>query len=1289
MFWGTRRTYLIRPIFFFLHHLILTTANSSPTPYYYPVDDIAVNCGSFGNSIALDGREWTGDTGSQSTFSWHPNGKSVTSQVLQSLSVDPIPYLTVRISHSRFAYTFQVSPGQKFIRLHFYPALYPGFERSKAFFTVKAGAYTLLSNFSASLTADELGLKYFAKEFCVNIEENQALSMTFSPSPSSTSDSIYAFVNGIEITSMPTGLYYTPDGDPGAHVVGQKHWFHIDNSTALELVQRLNIGGSSILSVEDWGMFRRWSQDFNYLLESGVSPVITSIPIKYTNIPTYTAPQKVYQTAWSMDPNRQANKMCNLTWKLPVDVGFRYLVRLHFCELDYGIKESGQREFGIYINNKTAEARADLIKWSGGNGVAVYRDYVVMVDGNRVEGKRDLLIALQPRYYESRSRYNIGAVLNGLEVFKLSNPDNSLAGQNPEPVAHSARSTTPMLHKLLSPFRNGNAIVSGLIILITSLNIIVFQLRLWAENVGQEDKTATSMSEELCRRFSIAEIQLATSNFDDALTIGDGGFGKVYKGLIDKGATVVAVKRLKSMSKQGAEEFWTEIKMLSDLRHTHLVALIGYCNDGQEMILVYEYMVHGSLADHLHKISISPLPWEQRLNICIGAARGLDYLHNGAQHRVIHRDVKTSNILLDENWEAKISDFGLSKMSGNNTNQSSTYVVTDVKGTFGYLDAEYFLTHRLTRKSDVYAFGVVLFEVLSGRPAVDKRFEGEERSLALWAQRCIKEGKLDQMIDPSIKRQISPHCLKVVVEVAIRCLHNRPNERPRMSDVVQRLEFALASQDQSAYSSTDTEGEQREEEMINFSMVVNMSINRLTEEEKKEQEEEVVDISGPDKKHVDEITQLISTRQPTGSPVSVQESIADMPKERTNKKTITKMVQSIAKGMDLRRRKTKPKDSSSGSSRWWSRARSTTEAKPLVSPESSHYEKPLPALPDSPRSEPPLPVLHCRRFNLTEIRAATNNFHRDLVIQYGGPGGEIFRGYIDDGKLQVAIERCTKESENKFHEEVEVRSGLHYLHIVSFIGYCDDCDETILVYEYVAKGNLTNHLYGGGKDPLPWKKRLEISIGAARGLQYLHTSSQEPIIHGNLMSTNILLDEKWIAKVSGLKVSKSDPNNMTRTIVTTVVMQTLGYMDPQYLLSGRLTTKSDVYSFGVVLLEVLCAREPLCPHLNKDQENLVHWFKSCIQKKKIERIIDTYLIGKIAPKCLREFVRIVERCLLFRGVERPLMDDVVTSLQLALQLQETAGDDINFGKPDDPPEKLHKAAICAYKKVLFHASNQV
>ncbi|XP_057771172.1 putative receptor-like protein kinase At5g39000 [Salvia miltiorrhiza] len=167
-----------------------------------------------------------------------------------------------------------------------------------------------------------------------------------------------------------------------------------------------------------------------------------------------------------------------------------------------------------------------------------------------------------------------------------------------------------------------------------------------------------------CRRFSLAEFQLATRNFNGGLVIGRGGFGKVYKGLIDNGQTTVAVKRLKLSSRQGAHEFLTEIETLSQLRHINLVSLFGYCSELREMILAYEHMVCGTLADHLYKLgrynsNHSSLIWKQRLNICVGAARGLDYLHTG--HRVIHRDIKASNILLDENFVAKVSDFGLAK----------------------------------------------------------------------------------------------------------------------------------------------------------------------------------------------------------------------------------------------------------------------------------------------------------------------------------------------------------------------------------------------------------------------------------------------------------------------------------------------------------------------------------------------------------------------------------------------------------------------------------------------------
>ncbi|KAF7149523.1 hypothetical protein RHSIM_Rhsim02G0062500 [Rhododendron simsii] len=304
--------------------------------------------------------------------------------------------------------------------------------------------------------------------------------------------------------------------------------------------------------------------------------------------------------------------------------------------------------------------------------------------------------------------------------------------------------------------------------------------------------------EESCRCFSLDEILMFTNNFDEALVIGKGGFGKAYKGFIDDGDMIVAIKRLNAESKQGAREFWTEVKMLSKLQHHNLVGFIGHCNERQEMILVYECIAQGTLASHLYRIgrpangtSISPLTWEQRLDICIDAPRRLNFLHSGTDQTFIHRDVKTTNILLDENWVAKISDFGLSKGTKSHL---TTHISTNVKGTFGYLDPDYFITQRLTTKSDVYAFGVVLLEVLCGRPTLDTSLEEGQMSLVNWVQHCIEKKQLDGVIDPSLDEQISRRCLKSFVELVNNCLQKSPRSRPTMAEVLDSLGLALVSQ---------------------------------------------------------------------------------------------------------------------------------------------------------------------------------------------------------------------------------------------------------------------------------------------------------------------------------------------------------------------------------------------------------------------------------------------------------------------------------------------------------------
>ncbi|KAJ9558570.1 hypothetical protein OSB04_013184 [Centaurea solstitialis] len=293
-------------------------------------------------------------------------------------------------------------------------------------------------------------------------------------------------------------------------------------------------------------------------------------------------------------------------------------------------------------------------------------------------------------------------------------------------------------------------------------------------------------------KIPLQAIKNCTQDFNETNFIGRGGYGRVYKGFLywmDYENLAVAVKQLDVTGFQGSKEFYTEILMLSQYRHKNIVTLIGFCDDGNEMILVYEYASHGSLDTYLSDPSkLALLSWEKRLNICVGAASALDYLHNhvSANHRIIHRDIKSANILLDDNWNAKLSDFGLSKICL--ANQQNTFVVTNLAGTHGYCDPQYERTGILTKESDVYSFGVVLFEVLCGRLACVFQYSDERRFLHHFARTCYENGELDTIIDQRIREHIVAEPLNMFSAIAYQCLHKTREQRPKIAEVALTLE---------------------------------------------------------------------------------------------------------------------------------------------------------------------------------------------------------------------------------------------------------------------------------------------------------------------------------------------------------------------------------------------------------------------------------------------------------------------------------------------------------------------
>lgn len=795
---------MIKP-FLFISLIIILFDSVSSSSSYTPLDNYLINCGSTNQTISDDdGRTFISDRDSLRYLS---TNEDIFASDNNTLNLSSPLYLSARIFRQESKYTFLVSQsGRHWLRLYFYPLPHPFINLTNAVFTVQTNKLVLLHDFSAK--------NVVVKEYLINMTGR--FSIVFKPKKDS-----FAFINAIEVVSAPDSLI--PDS---ASLLSNSQNFSGLSTYALEVSYRLNVGGSDIASKND-SLARKWLNDtpFNAFPQGSESISIEPRKVKFAEggATPEIAPNLVYSTADKMKDAEVIQPDFNLTWKMSVDSSYGYLIRLHFC--DILSKKLNDLIFNVYVNGMIGVSNLDLSSLTNSLSTAYFKD--LLINSSEISNGT-IMIQVGPNQNIESGMVN--AILNGLEIMKINNKAGSFDGLFAVDGSYKGDTKygkmkvvagvglgmgfTAMVFlgivfvrwkRRPQDWQKQRSFSAWLLPIHGNSQMSYFSSGRRLSFFGSRKCKSGAYSSFIAnpglgRFFTFNELQIATQNFDEKAVIGVGGFGKVYIGTLEDG-TKVAIKRGNSGSEQGINEFQTEIQMLSKLRHRHLVSLIGFCDEQSEMILVYEYMANGPLRDHIYGSDLTPLPWKQRLEICIGAARGLHYLHTGAAQGIIHRDVKTTNILLDENFIAKVADFGLSK----DAPVGQGYVSTAVKGSFGYLDPEYFRRQQLTEKSDVYSFGVVLFEVLCARPVINPKLPREEVSLAEWAMKCHRNGKVEKIIDPNIASSIGPESLKKFVEAAEKCLAEYGVDRPGIGDVLWNLEFALQLQEAYAGHTDDSE----------------------------------------------------------------------------------------------------------------------------------------------------------------------------------------------------------------------------------------------------------------------------------------------------------------------------------------------------------------------------------------------------------------------------------------------------------------------------------------------------
>ncbi|KAJ7947202.1 putative Kinase [Quillaja saponaria] len=440
-----------------------------------------------------------------------------------------------------------------------------------------------------------------------------------------------------------------------------------------------------------------------------------------------------------------------------------YTVRLHFAEIEIRGNKSyqslGRRIFDVYIQEKLELENFDIAKIAHGVDQAAIMDFKAVLVQDKTLSIRFHWTGKGTTAVPQRGVY--GPLISAISIESDFKPPDD--GKNKISIVVGA-------------------VVSAVVITIVIIGILWWRFCSKSKKSWEQDLRDLDLQTGF---FTFRQIKAATNNFNAANKIGEGGFGSVYKGILSDG-TIIAVKQLSSRSKQGNREFVNEIGMISGLQHPNLVRLYGCCIEGNQLLLVYEYMENNSLARVLfgHEGSKLKLDWPTRQKICLGIAKGLAFLHEESTIKIVHRDIKATNVLLDTDLNPKISDFGLAKLD----EEENTHISTRVAGTIGYMAPEYALWGYLTYKADVYSFGVVALEIVAGKNNMKYRPDENFVCLLDWALVLQQKGNLMELVDPKLESNFNREEAVRMIKIALLCTNPSPALRPTMSSVVSMLE---------------------------------------------------------------------------------------------------------------------------------------------------------------------------------------------------------------------------------------------------------------------------------------------------------------------------------------------------------------------------------------------------------------------------------------------------------------------------------------------------------------------